>query len=124
MDSILDVEEIIQESTSTFTSKSSSQAEEAEKKGSLVIIYFTANNCPPCVMIGPIYQDLAELDDFNEKGVQFLKVNVNDHPDIATKFNVDGWPTFLFIKDGEVINDIVGGNAAKNGLYDDVMKYA
>lgn len=130
IDSQSKVEEIIQISSSSSTSNDDNEDDndesegKSDNKGNLVIIYFTANNCPPCKMIGPIYQDISEVQDFIDKNVQFVKVNVNDNPEIATKYNVDGWPTFLFIKDGQVKDEIVGGNAAKMGLYDMVVKYA
>jgi len=92
--------------------------------GKLVVIDFAANNCPPCEMVAPIYLDLSESEEFTEKGVQFLKVNVNDSPDIAIKFNVDGWPTILFFQEGKEQDRIVGGNAVKLRLYDMVTKYA
>ena len=95
---------------------------EANEEGKLVILDFTAYNCPPCSMIAPYYEELSESEEFMDQ-VIFLKVNVNDNPQIAQKFDVDGWPTFLFIKGGQVIDSIVGGNAAKLGLYDMVVKH-
>lgn len=89
---------------------------------SLVVIYFTAHNCPPCKMIAPIYEELSNSEEF--AGVKFVKVNVNESPETAAKFNVDGWPTFILFKGGEKRDEIVGGNAAKLGLYDMVTKYA
>jgi len=88
----------------------------------LIVLYFTANNCPPCKMIGPIYEDLSALTEF--ENVQFYKVNVSDFPDVAERFNVDGWPTFLLFKDGKVVDSIVGGIAAKEGLYSLIARHA
>eukprot|EP00804_Cyclotella_cryptica_P021516 CCRYP_005820-RA/>CCRYP_005820-RA protein AED:0.20 eAED:0.20 QI:0/-1/0/1/-1/1/1/0/74 len=73
-------------------------------------------------MIAPIYREMSELEEFNN--VLFLKVNVSDHPDIAKRYDVDGWPTFLLFKNGEKVDGIVGGQAAKAGLYSLVAKYA
>ncbi len=84
---------------------------------------FTANNCPPCEMIAPIYSDLSNLEEFQSK-VIFLKVNVNDHPDVASFYGVDGWPTFMLFKENKVVDSIVGGQAAKAGLYSLVARYA
>eukprot|EP00566_Odontella_aurita_P036880 CAMPEP_0113568586 /NCGR_PEP_ID=MMETSP0015_2-20120614/23929_1 /TAXON_ID=2838 /ORGANISM="Odontella" /LENGTH=75 /DNA_ID=CAMNT_0000471139 /DNA_START=333 /DNA_END=560 /DNA_ORIENTATION=+ /assembly_acc=CAM_ASM_000160 len=75
-------------------------------------------------MIAPIYEDLSDSGEFKERGVKFLKVNVDESPEVAAKFDVDGWPTFMFIKGGEKRDEIVGGNAAKVGLYDMVTKHA
>ena len=87
----------------------------------LIVLYFTANNCPPCKMIGPIYEDMSELAEFDK--VHFCKVNVNDCSDVAERFDVDGWPTFLLFKDGKVVDSIVGGMAAKEGLYSLIAKF-
>ena len=87
----------------------------------LIVLYFTANNCPPCKMIGPIYEDMSELAEFDK--VHFCKVNVNDCSDVAERFDVDGWPTFLLFKDGKVVDSIVGGMAARKGLHSLIAKY-
>lgn len=84
-------------------------------KNELIVLDFASNNCPPCEMIAPIYHDMSELDEFNK--VKFLKVNVSDHPDVAERYGVDGWPTFLLFKNREKVDEIVGGQAARAGLY-------
>jgi thioredoxin 1 len=73
-------------------------------------------------MIAPIYKDMSELEEFSN--VIFLKVNVSYHPEVAEKYDVDGWPTFLLFRDGAKIDEIVGGQAAKAGLYSLVAKHA
>ena len=88
-----------------------------------MVLYFTANNCPPCKMIAPTYAELSDSEEF-EDNVVFLKVNVNDSPETAAEYNVDGWPTFLFIKNGKVLSEMVGGNAAREGLYAMVSLWA
>ena len=95
---------------------------QASGSNQLVVLDFAANNCPPCEMIAPIYSDLSDLDEFDNK-VLFLKVNVNDCPDVAERYGVDGWPTFLLFKDGNVVDSVVGGQAAKESLYSLVAKY-
>ena len=88
----------------------------------LVVLDFASNNCPPCEMIAPIYDDMSNLEEFNKR-VRFLKVNVSNHPDVAEGYGVDGWPTFLLFKGGEKVDEIVGGQAAKAGLYPLITKY-
>ena len=100
-----------------------SQITSAPTTAPLIVLYFTANNCPPCQMIRPIYEDMSALAEFAGT-VQFLKVNVNDCPDVAERFDVDGWPTFLLFRGGKVVDSIVGGMAAKEGLYNLVAKHA
>jgi len=50
---------------------------------------------------------------------------VSDHPEVAERYGVDGWPTFLLFKgdDGVVVDSVVGGQAAKAGLYGLVAKH-
>eukprot|EP00573_Skeletonema_grethae_P006634 CAMPEP_0201700712 /NCGR_PEP_ID=MMETSP0578-20130828/29592_1 /ASSEMBLY_ACC=CAM_ASM_000663 /TAXON_ID=267565 /ORGANISM="Skeletonema grethea, Strain CCMP 1804" /LENGTH=199 /DNA_ID=CAMNT_0048187823 /DNA_START=43 /DNA_END=642 /DNA_ORIENTATION=- len=95
----------------------------ASTTNQLVVLDFTSNNCPPCEMIAPIYHDLSELEEFQSK-VIFLKVNVSDHPDVASYYGVDGWPTFQLFRNECVVDSIVGGQAAKAGLYALVVRYA
>lgn len=93
--------------------------EKASEEDMLVVIDFYSHNCPPCKMIAPLYEELSH--EFPD--VKFLKINVEENPEARQKFNVDGWPTFVFVKNGDVQDEIVGGNAAKLGLYDMVVKH-
>jgi len=106
----------------TITSLSQIQTIISTSDEHLVVLDFTSNNCPPCEMIAPIYKDLSELEEF-QQGVIFCKVNVTNYPNIAEEYNVDGWPTFLLFKNGMVVDSIVGGQAAKAGLYSLIAKY-
>ena len=45
--------------------------------------------------------------------VVFIKVDVDAHPDTAAKYNVSAMPTFVFLKAGEVIDRLMGANAAR-----------
>jgi thioredoxin 1 len=82
----------------------------------LVIIYFTSKNCPPCKRVSPIFEELSE--EFEDREVVFCKVDVDDNPDTATTYQVNGWPTLLFFKKGEKVIEIVGGEVAEATLYD------
>ena len=76
-------------------------------------------------MIAPIYTDISTLDEFNDvdNKVIFCKVNVSDHPNVANYYNVDGWPTFILFRNGAVVDSLVGGQAAKAGLYGLIAKH-
>ena len=114
-------------SIQTITSLSQIQTiiSDASTSNRLVVLDFTSNNCPPCEMIAPIYTDISTLDEFNDDDnkVIFCKVNVSDHPNVANYYNVDGWPTFILFRHGAVVDSIVGGQAAKAGLYDLIAKH-
>lgn len=88
----------------------------AEENKQLVVIKFTSKDCEPCRMIAPLYSELSESEEFSS--VVFLAVSVDETPDVATFYQVNGWPTFLFWKNGDVQTEIVGGKLAQATLYD------
>ena len=69
-----------------------------------VVIDFHAPWCGPCKVLSPI---LEELDDEIE-GVEFVKLDVDQHPQIAGQNQVMGVPTVVILKDGEVKDRFVG----------------
>ena len=71
----------------------------------IFIVDFWSPSCPPCIQIEPSLEKLAF--EFSSK-MTVLKVNVDECPNIASKYNVGGLPTLLFIKDGSVENQITG----------------
>lgn len=85
-------------------------------KSKTVIIDFTATWCPPCKMIGPIFEGMAS--EFPD--VEFLKVDVDDAEDVAAKCGIQAMPTFQVFKGGEKVDEMSG--ADKNGLQALVVK--
>lgn len=78
--------------------------EETLKTDKLVVLDFWAEWCGPCRMIGPIIEELhAENED-----VVVGKVNVDENSESSLKYGVRNIPTILFIKNGEVVDKIVG----------------
>tara|TARA_B100001109_G_scaffold64882_1_gene53089 strand:+ start:3022 stop:3333 length:312 start_codon:yes stop_codon:yes gene_type:complete len=69
-----------------------------------VVIDFHATWCGPCKVLSPI---LEELDDEIED-VEFVKLDVDQHPQIAGQNQVMGVPTVVILKDGEVKDRFVG----------------
>ncbi|MFA5070790.1 MAG: thioredoxin [Candidatus Pacearchaeota archaeon] len=78
-------------------------------KSGLVFIDFFAEWCMPCVMMGPIVEEVSEK--FSNK-IKFGKVNVGENESIARKFNVSSIPNFILLKDGKVIENFVGAMEA------------
>ena len=74
------------------------------KSSNPVVIDFHATWCGPCKVLSPI---LEELDDEIE-GVEFVKLDVDQHPQIAGLNQVMGVPTVVILKDGEVKDRFVG----------------
>ena len=70
-----------------------------------VLVDFWAEWCGPCRMIGPA---LEEISDELAGRVKIVKVNIDDEPEWASKFNVRSIPTMLIFKDGEKIAEKLG----------------
>lgn len=77
---------------------------EVLKSETPTVVDFWAPWCGPCRMVGPIIEELA----VEMEGVQFVKVNVDDNQELASKYGVQGIPTILFVKGGEVVDGQVG----------------
>lgn len=70
-----------------------------------VLVDFWASWCMPCKMIAPTIDELAS--DFAGK-VKIGKVNVDENQALAAKFGIQGIPTLLIFKGGQVVDRIVG----------------
>ncbi|MDJ0305718.1 MULTISPECIES: thioredoxin [Dehalobacter] len=71
----------------------------------LVLVDFWAAWCGPCRMIAPVVEELA--DEYAGK-VIIGKLNVDEQGEIAQKYGVMSIPTLLLIKNGEIVDKIVG----------------
>lgn len=61
------------------------------------MVDFWASWCGPCQMVGPVIEEIAE----ERKDIKVCKVNVDEQPDIAGKYNVMSIPTIMVFKNGE-----------------------
>jgi len=91
---------------------------DANTAGKIVVVDFTATWCGPCKMMAPFYSELSE----KYSQLVFLKVDVDEMPELAATWDVQAMPTFLFIKNGKQIDKLVG--ADKPGLEKKVISYA
>ena len=69
-----------------------------------VLVDFWASWCGPCRMVSPLVDEIAEECPDKKVG----KVNVDEEPELASKFDVMSIPTLLIFEDGELVNRAVG----------------
>ncbi|MBT4257749.1 thioredoxin [archaeon] len=74
-------------------------------KEGLVLIDFFADWCMPCMMMGPILEEVSAK--FEGK-IKFGKVDVGEYQDIAQKFNVSSIPNFTLLKNGTILDQFTG----------------
>ena len=79
------------------------QAEVLNCKGKVLVDFF-ATWCGPCQMLSQVLEQVAS----EYPDIDFYKVNVDEEPDLAEKFGVMSIPTFVAIKNGEVLGTSIG----------------
>jgi thioredoxin 1 len=89
----------------------------ANESKKLIVIDFTATWCPPCRFIAPVFADLAK----KHLDVVFFKVDVDELNTVAEEFKVQAMPTFIFMKEGEIKETVVG--AAKEEIIANLEKH-
>lgn len=74
----------------------------------LVVIDFTATWCGPCKMIAPHFKAMADSEEY--KSVTFVKVDVDAGSEIAQHFGVMAMPTFIFVRNNEIVHQFSGAS--------------
>uniref|UniRef100_A0A1A9WX03 Thioredoxin domain-containing protein n=1 Tax=Glossina brevipalpis TaxID=37001 RepID=A0A1A9WX03_9MUSC len=104
--------------TYNVQSKEDMEKQINEAGDKLIVIDFYASWCGPCKIISPKLEELSVQ--YSDKAL-VLKVNVDDCEEIALEYNVTSMPTFVFMKNRQIIDIFVGGNPDK--LVKNMEKY-
>jgi len=78
---------------------------EVEKSSVPVLVDFWAPWCGPCRMLAPTIEEIAS--EYKNKA-KICKVNTDENPLLAGKFQISAIPTLLFFKNGKVVKELVG----------------
>ena len=74
-----------------------------------VLVDFWAAWCGPCSMLSPVVEELAE----EHPEIAFGKVNVDEVPELAQRYQISAIPTLLLFRDGKPVDMSVGVKSKK-----------
>lgn len=89
---------------------------ESVTSNGISLVDFWAPWCGPCRMIAPVIEELAQ--EFEGKA-NICKVNTDEEQDLAVKYGIRSIPTIIFMKDGEVVDTMIGASS-KQALADKI----
>ena len=80
-------------------------------EGSPVVIDFWAPWCAPCRMVVPIIEEIAG----ERPDIKVGKINVDEQPELASKFSIMSIPTLVVMKNGKIVQQVSGARP-KNAI--------
>ena len=91
---------------------------EVIKAGKPVIVDFWAEWCGPCKMIAPILEEIAAEED----NIKIAKVNVDDSPDLARRYEIMSIPALIVFENGEPAKKLIGAKP-KGALLEEIGEF-
>ena len=85
--------------------------QEVLNSASPVLVDFWGEGCGPCRMIAPVLDELAH--EYASR-VKFAKVNVGEDGTLAAQYRISAVPTLLIIKNGQVMEQMVGAKSKRD----------
>ncbi|MBC7396167.1 MAG: thioredoxin [Bdellovibrionales bacterium] len=106
-------------SKNVLTATDANLENEVMKHPELTLVDFWAEWCGPCKALGPTIDALA---DQYQGQVKVYKLNVDENPNAAQRFKVRGIPTVVLLKDGKLVDQLVG-NQSKDSFVTAIQKH-
>ena len=77
---------------------------EVNRSDKTVLLDFYADWCGPCRMVSPVVELIAD----EQPEIKVCKINIDEQPELAARFDVMSIPALFVIKNGEVVNQSLG----------------
>lgn len=109
----------MEDSKNVLTATDSNFETDVMKSPHLVLVDFWAEWCGPCKQLGPT---IAQIADEQVGKLKVYKLNVDEFPTIASKFNIRGIPTLILFKNGQKVDELTG-NRPKSEIVQTLQKH-
>ena len=78
-----------------------------------ILVDFWATWCGPCMMLAPTIEEIARE---NEGAIKVGKINVDENPELVSRFGITSIPVLMVMEKGQIVNKAVGAMPKKSIL--------
>ena len=105
----------------TYQTKDENFENDVLNSSMLTLVDFWAEWCGPCKQISPVLEEIAsEKKDI----IKVVKLNVDENPETANKYNIMGIPTLMLFQKGQIVGTTVGASMTKSKLIEWIESYS